>query len=285
MDYDVLVIGAGSGGLATAKAAAAHGAKVAISEPNQLGGTCVNRGCVPKKLMVQAAEFVAEQRAAKSYGWHDLHSRFDWSALRTGISQHIQDLNESQQQGLEAAGIERFTAAAKFADAHTVELGGENVTAEHIVIAVGSRPTRPDIPGIESALTSKDIFQLEALPQTLAIVGGGYIGVELGCILTQLGVQTTLIDTSSKVLSGFDDTLRTFVQDHLTELGIQVILEATCAAIETKGSGVTLKLSGQGQPLSTDAVLIAVGRSPNLAGLNLEGAGIQVSDGYVATKE
>ncbi|MBE7385206.1 MAG: FAD-dependent oxidoreductase [Leptolyngbya sp. SIO1E4] len=195
MIYDVLVIGAGSGGLAAAKAAAGYGARVAIAEPKQLGGTCVNRGCIPKKLMVQAAAFVEQQRIAQAHGWVNPEGLFDWQTLKVAMAQHLEKLRQSQKQTLQAAGVEILSAAARFVDAHTVAVGDLEVKAEHIIIAAGSRPTLPEIPGIELALTSDDMFELEQLPGHVVIVGGGYIGVEFSCLLAQLGTQVTLIDT------------------------------------------------------------------------------------------
>lgn len=178
MTYDVFVIGAGSGGLAAAKAATSYGARVAIAESSELGGTCVNRGCIPKKLMVQAATFVHQQKIAEAHGWANPEGLFDWKTLKSRMTQHLEKIRQSQQQTLQNAGIEVIFKEARLVDAHTVLVGDRTVKTKHIIIAVGGRPTLPDIPGIEAALTSKDMFQIEQLPEHLVIVGGGYIGVE-----------------------------------------------------------------------------------------------------------
>ncbi|MGF1521647.1 MAG: dihydrolipoyl dehydrogenase family protein [Leptolyngbyaceae cyanobacterium] len=286
MTYDVMVIGAGSGGLAAAKAAAACGAKVAIAESKQLGGTCINRGCIPKKLMVQAAAFVEQQQIAKTHGWVSPEGRFEWKTLKSAMNRHLEKLRQSQQQTLQEANIEIITAAARLVDAHTVAVGDREVQAKHVIIAVGGLPTLPDIPGVELALTSRDMFDWEQLPEQLAIVGGGYIGVEFGCMMAQLGAKVTLIDTDSQVLSGFDSDLRNFVQASLQRLEVDFIGQTTCKEIEANGSALHLSLSGEHvQSLKADAVLMAVGRTPNLQSLGLEKAGIELKDGYVQVND
>ena len=203
-DVDMLVIGAGSGGLSAAKAAAKYGARVAIAEPATLGGTCVNRGCVPKKLMVSAADFKQQQRAATAYGWVNPAGSFDWEMLKAAIAQHLVSLRQSQEETLQNTGIKLIREAAQFVDPHTVALGDRQVSAEYIVLAVGSTPTVLDIPGANLSLTSKDIFNLDQIPNRLAVIGGGYIGIEFSHVLAELGTEITLIDTDSLVLSGFD---------------------------------------------------------------------------------
>jgi glutathione reductase (NADPH) len=284
--YDVMVIGGGSGGLAAAKAAAALGAKVAIAEPNQLGGTCVNRGCIPKKLIVQAAAFVEQQQIAQAHGWAKLEGRFEWQTLKLAVAQHLEKLRQSQQQTLDEANIDIMVASARLIDTHTVAVGDRTVQARHIIISTGSRPVLPDIPGVELALTSKDMFQLDQLPDHLAIVGAGYIGVEFGCMLAQLGTRITLIDTDPQVLSGFDSDLRDFVQERLQHLGIHFIPETTCKEIEASASVLRLSLSDEhSQSTEADAVLMAVGRTPNVDALGLEDAGIELNKGYIAVDD
>lgn len=282
MTYDVLVIGAGSGGLAAAKAAAAQGAKVAIAEPKQLGGTCVNRGCIPKKFIVQAATFCEQQQIARSHGWQDLKCAFDWSALKSAMTQQLEQIRQSQQQTLQEAGIEILSAAGQFVDPHTVAVGDREVKAQNIIIAVGGQPMLPDMPGIDLALTSDDMFQLEHLPARMITVGGGYIGVEFSCMMAQLGVQVTLIDTDAQVLSGFDDDLRTFMQASIEHLGINFIPETTCKEISANSSGLTASLSGEhSQDVEADAVLMAVGRKPKTESLGLAKADIELNEGYI----
>lgn len=286
MTYDIFIIGAGSGGLAAAKAAAAYGAKVAIADPKPLGGTCVNRGCVPKKLMVSAANFVAEQHAAKSYGWVNPEGLFDLSSLNAAIARHIEHLNQSQQETLQELGIDFIPKSARFVSQNTLMVGDQTVEAQHIIIAVGGQPALLDMPGVSLALTSKDMFHLEQVPQQLVIVGGGYIGVEFSSIWAQLGSQVTLIDTDEKVLEGFDTDLRDFAQESLQRLGVNFVSNTTCNGIEKKGSTLALSLSGSTtQSLTTDTVLLAVGRKPNLTGLDLEKASIELDEGYIAADE
>lgn len=286
MAYDLIVIGAGSGGLAAAKAAAACGVSVAIAEPNELGGTCVNRGCIPKKLMVQAATFVEHQKIAEVHGWVNPAGLFEWEHLRSSMEQHLEKLRQSQRQTLKDANVEIIAGAAQFVDAQTVTVGDRTIQAKHIIIAAGSRPTLPDIPGVELALTSKDMFRLEQLPASLAIVGGGYIGVEFSCLLAQLGTRVTLVDTSAQVLSGFDAALRGFVQERLERLNIRFIGQAKCKAIEANNSMLKLSLSGEhSQEVEAEKVLMAVGRTPNVDSLGLETAGIDLNGGYVAVDE
>lgn len=286
MTYDVIIIGAGSGGLAAAKAAASYGARVAIAEPKQLGGTCVNRGCIPKKLIVQAATFVEHQQIAKAHGWANPDGAFEWKTLRSAIDQHLEKLRQSQRETLQEASIELIEGSARFVDAQKVAVGDREVDAKHIIIATGSQPMLPDMPGIERALTSRDIFQLDQLPEHLAIVGGGYIGVEFSCMLAQLGTRITLIDTDSKALSGFDPDLRDFVQASLHRLGVRFIPETTCKEIEAHESTVNLSLSGEySQSMKADAVLMAVGRKPNVESLGLEAAGIDLDEGYIAVND
>lgn len=285
-DYDIVVLGGGSGGLATAKTAATCGAKVAIAEPVALGGTCINRGCVPKKLMVYAANFARQRQSAKAYGWRDLSGSFDWSAFKATMTAHIQKLRQSQQDSLQSLGIEVLPERAKFVDRHTVQVGDRQITANNFVLAVGGHPILPGIPGAELALTSKDMFHLEHLPKRFAIVGGGYIGIEFGHFLAQLGSQVTIIDLQPQILAGFETDLRAFVQENLQHLGITFLPETTCKQISEKAGQRVLSLAGKfEQTLSVDAVLMAVGRAPNFAGLGLENAGVKLNEGQLVVDE
>ena len=287
-DFDMLVIGAGSGGLAAAKQAASLGARVAIAESRTLGGTCVNRGCVPKKLLVNAAEFIHQQQVAASLQWVNPTGLLDWQRLQTAIAEHLQGIRQSQQESLQAANVDIVRGKARLLDAHRVEVAGQTITAQHIVIAVGGAPTVPDMPGAAFALTSPEMFQLTNRPNHLAIVGGGYIGVEFAHIFALLGTQVTLIDTDQQVLSGFDPVLREAAQTGLTRLGVEFIAEMTGKEIERQGEQYRLSLSGpdqSSQTVTTDAVLLAVGRSPKLSPLNLEAAGVKVKDGKIVVDE
>lgn len=281
-DYDILVIGGGSGGLATAKQAASLGATVAIAESRALGGTCVNRGCVPKKLMVNAASFASQQKVAQSFHWDDTPASLNWQALQTAIQDHISQIRQSQQETLTEAGIDILRGTAQFIDAHQLTINDCQVTAHHVVIAVGGAPIVPDMEGQDLVLTSPDMFQLTTLPKHMAVVGGGYIGVEFSHILVLLGTQVTLIDTDKQVLSGFDPTLRSAVQEGLQALGVKFIAESRCAAVRQAADHKVLSLTGSTKTaITADEILFAVGRSPNLSRLNLERANVQVSDGKI----
>lgn len=287
-DFDVLVIGAGSGGLAAAKKAAGLGARVAIAESRSFGGTCVNRGCVPKKLLVNAAEFVNEQQVAASLKWTNSTDSLDWLNLQVAIAEHLQGIRQSQQESVQDAGVHIVRGVARLLDEQRVDVDGQTIEAKHIIIAVGGSPTVPDMPGKELALTSPDMFQLTSLPKRLAIVGGGYIGVEFAHIFALLGTQVTLIDTDKQVLAGFDPVLREAAHTGLADIGVEFIPEMTGKEIEQAGEQRRLYLSGSDQEsntLTVDQVLLAVGRSPNLSPLNLEAAGVKVENGKIVVDE
>lgn len=285
-DYDLLVIGAGSGGLSTAKTAASYGARVAITDPGPLGGTCVNRGCIPKKMMVYAANFAQEQRLAKNYGWVNTQGSFDWLALKAAIEQELTHLQQSFHSTLTKAGVSLLNWSARFIDEHTVLMGDRSITAEKIVIAVGAKPTRPNLPGIECGLTSRDVFHLDALPQQLTIVGGGYIGAEFSNIFTILGCQVNLIERHPFILQGFDCAIREKLCASLAEQGIRLLANTSLKAIEKTPTGTKLSLSGDcHETVIADQLLLALGRRPDLQDLDLEAAGVAVDDGAIAVDE
>lgn len=278
-DYDLFVIGAGSGGTAAARRAAAHGARVAVAEQEALGGTCANRGCIPKKLIVYAGDFALQEQVAHSYGWSECQRQLDWSRLITTIHKHVESLNQSYLDKFQKAGIELIRGHATFVDAHTVEVNGRKVTADKILIAVGGQPIKPDIPGMEHAITSREMFHLPQLPKRLAIVGGGYIGVEFSSMMNALGVQVTLMDTDELILSGFDDDIRSAVQEGLSKRGIRFLGNTTAKEIKQELDGLQLSLSGESQEtITADTILVATGRSPNTKSLNLEKAGVEVGE-------
>ena len=278
-DYDLFVIGAGPGGLAASKRAAQHGAKVGIAEPSDLGGCCVNRGCVPKKLMVYAADFAQSSETAIAYGWSQAKVQFDWQRFVARRDQEIQRLRQVQQQALEAAGIDLIPQQAAFIDAHTLEVGDRSITANKILIAVGGKPIKPKIKGIDHALTSKEMFGLTHLPSRIAIIGGGYIGVEFASILQGLGTHVTLIDHNSSILSGFDDDVRLAVQNGLHQRSVTILCDTNVQSIERVSEGLHLVIEGdRSKPLTVDIVLCATGRTPNLEGLHLEKAAIEIKD-------
>ena len=286
-DYDLFVIGAGSGGLASSKRAASYGAKVAIAENDLVGGTCVIRGCVPKKLMVYASTFSHLYEDAIGYGWSAVESSFDWEKLVTTVDTEVRRLSKLHISFLEKAGVELISGYAKFIDPHTVEVGDQKITAAKILIAVGGEAHRIEIPGIEHAITSREIFLLKEQPKRLAILGGGYIGVEFACIMNGLGSQVTQIIRRDRILHYFDEELRTNVQEGMVKHGINFVTGSSIAQIEKTPEGLKLTLSGESEEtLTVDALLCATGRLPNLEKLGLENAGVETEKGaIVVTKD
>ncbi|MGG6238877.1 dihydrolipoyl dehydrogenase family protein [Nodosilinea sp. AN01ver1] len=285
-DYDLLVIGAGSAGLSAATTAAQHGAQVAIADPDFIGGTCINRGCVPKKFLVFAADFARQQCLAKSYGWVNPSGQFDWLMLRTAIDQELAKLRQSYQSKLTKLGVTVLSDAARFVDPHKIELGDRTVTVDKVIIATGAKPVKPDLPGIDCGLTSRDMFQLEALPSQLTIVGGGYIGAEFSNIFATLGCNVTLIDKNDWILPGFDEDIRKALHHSLMDQGIRICPETSLKALRTDESGIHVSLSGKhDDTLLADTLLLALGRKPNLEGLNLEAAGVEVEEGAIAVDD
>ncbi|MBM0740881.1 glutathione-disulfide reductase [Phormidium sp. CLA17] len=284
-DFDLFVIGAGSGGIATARRAAEYGAKVGIAEYDRLGGTCVNRGCVPKKLMVYASHFPALFEEAKGYGWSGVKSSLNWDMMITAVNDEVTRLNGIYQRMLDGSKVELFHGHASFVASHTVAIGDKQITAEKILIAVGGRPYRPNILGIEHAIVSDDIFNLKEQPKRLVIIGGGYIGCEFACILNGMGTEVIQIIRGDKILRGFDDDIRTEIQQGMIDHGIQLYTGAQLIAIETTDNGVAVSV-GKGDTTETvyaDAVsLAAVGRKPNLHNLGLENTGVKLHDGAIA---
>jgi len=287
-DYDLFVIGGGSGGIAAARRAAEYGTKVGVAEVNNLGGTCVNRGCIPKKLMVYASHFPALYEDAQGYGWSAVESSLDWQKMITAVNQEVERLNGVYQRMLDKAGVDLIQGYAKFLDPHTLEIGERKVTADKVLIAVGGHPVKPDdIPGIEHAIVSDDMFHLKEQPKQIVIIGGGYIGVEFACIMQGLGSQVTQLIRNDLVLRGFDDDLRSGVQEGMKQHGIRIINVAEPPVIEKTPQGLKVKIKGDSEEtVVADAVsLAATGRKPNLEKLGLENAGVELSEGAIATNE
>lgn len=278
-DYDLFIIGAGSAGLAAAKQAASYGKRVAIAEQEAIGGTCINRGCVPKKLIVYAADFALKERFASGYGWNECKRHLDWSGLIATVHQQIEKRHQSYLQTLQKNGTELIQSHATFIDPHTIEIDGRKVTADKIIIAVGGYPLKPEIPGIEHAITSREMFQLQKLPKRLAIVGGGYIGVEFSSMMNAFGVEVTLMDRDELILSGFDDDIRSGVQNGLGKKGIKFLANTTAKEIKQVNGELQIILSGdRPQTITADTILIATGRTPNTKNLNLENANVEVGE-------
>ena len=276
-DYDLFVIGAGSGGVRASRMAASHGAKVAVAEEYRVGGTCVIRGCVPKKLFVYASHFPEYVEDAAGYGWSMSENGFDWSKLIANKDAEIDRLNSIYIRNLNNSGVEIIDTRATLKDAHTVHLDTENrdVTAKYILIATGAAPFVPEFPGSDLAITSNEAFHLEALPEKIIVVGGGYIAVEFAGIFNGLGVETTLLYRGPQILRGFDDDLRNSLAHEMTQKGIDIRTESDIASIEKSGNGFKATLKS-GDVIETGLVMYATGRNPYTAGLGLEAAGVEV---------
>jgi glutathione reductase (NADPH) len=275
-DVDLFVIGAGSGGVRAARVAASHGAKVMIAEEFRVGGTCVIRGCVPKKLMVYASRFKDHFEDAAGFGWALARPSFDWPKLVAAKEKEISRLSGIYRSNLEKAGVTIEDSRAEIEDAHTVRLlaDGRKVSAKFILISTGAVPVlEPDIPGREYAITSNEIFDLASLPKRLLIVGGGYIAVEFASIFTRLGTDVSLVARGENILRGFDDDLRCGVRDGLIRAGVKLNFGVLPTRIEKSPAGYHVSLT-KGMSLDVDQVMIATGRYPNTNGLGLEKAGV-----------
>ena len=277
-DYDLFVIGAGSGGVRAARMAAQYGAKVAVAEEYRVGGTCVIRGCVPKKLLVHASHFSEDFEDAKGFGWTPGKAAFDWKTLIANKDKEIDRLNGIYIRNLEAAGVEIIQTRAELKDPHTIYLVADEraVTAETILIATGAAPFVPqNVPGCHFAITSNDAFHLETLPGSIAIVGGGYIAVEFAGIFNGLGVETHLLYRGEQILRGFDDDLRNMLADGMRKKGIDVRTHANVSEIRKTAKGFEVTLP-RGETASAELVMYATGRVPNTFALGLETAGVHL---------
>lgn len=277
-DYDLFVIGAGSGGVRASRMAAQFGAKVAVAEEYRVGGTCVIRGCVPKKLFVYASHFAGEFEDAAGFGWTVGETKFSWETLVANKDREIDRLNGIYIRNLEKAGVEIIASRAVLKDAHTVHLvaEGRDVTAGKILIATGATPFKPHtVAGIEHAITSNEAFHLPELPRRAIVVGGGYIAVEFAGIFNGLGVETTLLYRRDRILRGFDEDLRAGLMDEMRKKGLHLRLWAEIVSIERRGGSLRVTLK-DGETVETDLVMYATGRVPNSSGLGLEEAGVAI---------
>jgi glutathione reductase (NADPH) len=286
-DVDLFVIGGGSGGVRAARVAAQHGARVMLAEEYRLGGTCVIRGCVPKKLLVYASRFGAEFEDAAGFGWTVPQPSFDWPTLIANKDREIARLEAAYTATLQKNAVTIVKSRAVLADAHTVALAnGDRVRAAHILIATGGTPSYGDkIPGIEHAISSNEAFHLRELPRRVIIQGGGYIAVEFAGIFAGFGSHVTLVYRGENILRGFDDDVRHHVRADMEKHGIQVITGCKVAAIERSGAHLSARLSG-GNHVTADCVMFAVGRVPNIAKLGLHQAGVALAaNGGIAVDE
>lgn len=275
-DFDLFVIGAGSGGVRAARIAAEHGAKVGLAEEYRWGGTCVIRGCVPKKLMVYAASFRDAFHDAHGFGWGAAEPAFDWTRFRAAKDAEIARLEAAYAETQRRAGVALFACRATLEDAHTVRLAtGATFRAKHVLIATGGAPDVPAFPGAEHAVTSNEIFDLPELPARALVIGGGYIASEFAGILNGLGAQVIQVYRGPQILRGFDDDLRDHVADAMRVRGVTIALNRDIAGVERRGDGLHVRLDN-GQTHVVDLVLAATGRRPNTAGLGLEEAGVRL---------
>jgi glutathione reductase (NADPH) len=277
-DYDLFVIGAGSGGVRAGRLSAQMGASVAIAEADRFGGTCVVRGCIPKKLLVYASSFREEFEDARGFGWHVEGTRFDWPALIANKDKEIARISDVYRGALENAGVAIFEDRASLADAHTIRLEKSKraVTAEIILIATGGHPSRQTgAEGTECCITSDEAFHLKHFPQSIAIIGGGYIALEFAHIFHGLGSDVTLVYRGPKILRGFDDGLRDALQDSMHKKGIRLVLDTVFARCERRGPKVHAVMTS-GETVLADQVMLAIGRKPNTRGLGLEAANVAV---------
>ncbi|WP_421704737.1 glutathione-disulfide reductase [Aliiroseovarius sp.] len=276
-DYDLFVIGGGSGGVRAGRVAAQGGAKVGLAEEFRMGGTCVIRGCVPKKLMVFASGHGPAIEAAKAYGWDHAGGKFNWTKFQPMLHKELERLEGIYRKNLAGAGADIFDARATLKDAHTVELStGETFTAKHILVATGGRPFLPDTPGAaELGITSNEVFNLDAFPERILIVGGGYIACEFACIFNGLGAHTAQWYRGAQILRGFDDEVRGFLAEHISERGVDLHVGLEVERMERRDGRIWVK-GTDGREDVFDQVLFATGRVPNSGGLGLEEAGVKL---------
>ena len=284
-DYDLFTIGAGSGGVRASRMSAAYGARVAVAEERYLGGTCVNVGCIPKKLLVYGSHFGGDFEDAAGFGWTVGESVFDWPSLIRNKDQEIARLNSIYRQLLGNAGVEVFESRARVLDPHTVEVDGRQVTAANILVATGGWPTVPNVPGREHAITSNEAFHLSEMPRRVVIVGGGYIAVEFAGIFNGLGAEVTQLYRGPLFMRGFDLDVRNTLAGEMRKKGIDLRFEADIAGIERDGGSLVAALK-DGQTLEADAVMFATGRLPNTRGLGIEEIGVELArNGAVVVDE
>jgi len=272
-DFDLFVLGAGSGGVRASRMSASHGARVAVAEERYLGGTCVNVGCIPKKLLVYASHFAEDFEDAAGFGWSVGERSFDWARLIENKDREIARLNTVYARLLDDAGVKRLEGRARVVDPHTVELGGRTYTAANLLVATGGWPTLPEIPGIELAISSNEAFHLKELPGRVIVAGGGYIAVEFAGIFQGLGARTTQLYRGELFLRGFDDDVRRTLAEEMRKKGVDLRFEAMITRIDKHGGALRARLA-DGSDIEADQILFATGRAPNVAGIGLVEAGV-----------
>ncbi|MCB0405817.1 MAG: glutathione-disulfide reductase [Bdellovibrionales bacterium] len=274
-DYDLFVLGGGSGGVRVARWSGGLGAKVAICESDRFGGTCVIRGCIPKKFMVLGSHFSDEVELMRSYGWSTETPTFDWNTLKAARDKEIARLSGLYEGMLSKNSVDRFSGRGVLTGAHSVEVDGKHFTSKYIVVAVGGRPTKANIPGMELSVTSNEMFELEELPKKVVVAGGGFIAVEFAGILKGFGSEVDIVIRADKILRGFDEDVRGHLQSELQKKGIRFHAGVTIENIGAAGTLRAVTLS-DGTGLKADLVLCATGRAPNTANLGLEAAGVKL---------
>lgn len=284
-DFDLFVIGAGSGGVRASRWAARYGAKVAVVDDDRLGGTCVNRGCIPKKLYAYASHFHEDFEDAVGFGWDKAAPKFDWTRLVAAKEKEITRLNGIYGKLLDGSGVTRIDGRATIEGPHAVKVGGKTYTARYILVATGGRPHTPEIPGAELGIVSAQAFDLPALPKRIVILGGGYIALEFAGIFAGLGVDTTLVYRQHLPLRGFDEDVRKHLAAEIAKKGIKIRPGANLTKLERKGASL-LAHTDAGDAIEADQVMFATGRSPNTEGLGLEKAGVTLGkNGEVVVDE
>lgn len=276
-DFDLFVIGGGSGGVRAARMAAQRGARVALAEVAAMGGTCVNVGCIPKKLYSYAAHYAESFEESHGFGWVGEAPRLDWEVLKANRAREISRLNGVYNHLLKSSGVQIIEDWATLTGKHTVEVAGKSYSAKHILIATGGTPTVPDVPGREHVITSNEIFDLSPFPKRLLVVGGGYIACEFASIFNGLGAQVTQLYRGEQILRGFDDDVRAFIAGEMAKTGVTLHLNTDVAAIERSDDGLNVRLR-DGSVIHADTVLYATGREPLTGGLGLDAAGVAVND-------
>jgi glutathione reductase (NADPH) len=277
-DFDLFTIGAGSGGVAGSRRAGAYGARVAICEDRRVGGTCVLRGCVPKKLLVYGAHVAEELEDARGFGWTIGSAELDWGRLVEAKNKELDRLNAIYVRMLRDSNVELVEGHAKIVGPHTVEVNDKRYSARYILVATGSRPVRPEIPGAELGISSDEALDLPYIPRRVLVVGGGYIAVEFAGIWRAAGADVTLALRGDNVLRGFDEDVREAVAEGMEKRGIRILRECLVRSIERQGESLSIRLAG-GEMLDADVVLFATGRTPITQNLGLEGAGVRTNEG------